>query len=65
MGGVPASIVNFVSRRQPLAVSYIRDFLESTSLSFKERSTEQSTSSPRLSHRADDESNFTPVRFKI
>ena len=32
MGGVPATLVNFVSRRQPLAVAYLRDYLETTSL---------------------------------
>ncbi|XP_064395333.1 uncharacterized protein LOC135342527 isoform X2 [Halichondria panicea] len=32
MGGIPASIVNFISKRQPLAVAYLRDYLISTSL---------------------------------
>lgn len=32
MGGVPATLVNFISRRQPLAVAYLRDYLISTSL---------------------------------
>ncbi len=32
MGGIPASLVNFISRRQPLAVAYFRDYLISTSL---------------------------------
>uniref|UniRef100_A0A1X7SXF3 START domain-containing protein n=1 Tax=Amphimedon queenslandica TaxID=400682 RepID=A0A1X7SXF3_AMPQE len=32
MGGVPATLFNIVSRRQPLAVAYLRDYLETTSL---------------------------------
>jgi len=32
MGGVPATLVNFISRRQPLAIAYLRDYLISTSL---------------------------------
>lgn len=32
IGGLPATLVNFVSRRQPLAVAYLRDYLESTTV---------------------------------
>lgn len=32
MGAVPATLVNFVSKRQPLAIAYLRDYLVSTSL---------------------------------
>lgn len=32
IGGVPSSLVNFISRRQPLAVAYLRDYLVSTSI---------------------------------
>ena len=32
MGAVPATLVNFVSKRQPLAIAYLRDYLISTSL---------------------------------
>ena len=64
MGGVPAAIVNFVSRRQPLAVAYIRDFLESTSLSCKERSLEGG-SSPKLPRDDEDNISLNPVWFKI
>jgi hypothetical protein len=30
LGGVPATLVNYVSKRQPLAISYLRDYLVST-----------------------------------
>lgn len=43
MGGVPASLVNFISRRQPLAVAYLREYLISTSLDLTQR--ERSVSS--------------------
>ena len=33
IGGLPATLVNFISRRQPLAVAYLRDYLESTTVS--------------------------------
>ena len=32
MGGVPPPLVNFVAKRQPLAIAYLRDYLETTSL---------------------------------
>uniref|UniRef100_A0A1X7T4U8 Uncharacterized protein n=1 Tax=Amphimedon queenslandica TaxID=400682 RepID=A0A1X7T4U8_AMPQE len=32
MGRIPATLVNIVSRRQPLAVAYLRYYLETTSL---------------------------------
>ena len=32
MGGVPAALVNFVAKRQPLAIAYLREYLESVSL---------------------------------
>lgn len=32
LGGVPATLVNYVSKRQPLAIAYLRDYLISTSL---------------------------------
>lgn len=32
LGGIPATLVNYISKRQPLAVAYLRDYLISTSL---------------------------------
>lgn len=32
IGGVPSTLVNMISKRQPLAVAYLRDYLVSTSL---------------------------------
>ena len=32
IGGLPSTLINFVSRRQPLAVAYLRDYLESTTV---------------------------------
>ena len=31
-GGLPSTLVNFVARRQPLAVAYLREYLESTTV---------------------------------
>jgi hypothetical protein len=32
LGGIPATLVNYVSKRQPLAIAYLRDYLISTSV---------------------------------
>ena len=56
MGGVPAILVNFVSRRQPLAVAYLRDYLETTSLNSNRNGRE---SRPSLLSGADSPSDLT------
>ncbi len=32
VGGFPATLINFISRRQPLAIAYLRNYLMATSL---------------------------------
>ena len=56
MGGVPATLVNFVSRRQPLAVAYLRDYLETTSLNSNRNGRE---SRPSLLSDTDSPSDLT------
>lgn len=34
MGGIPTAIVNLIGRRQPLAIAYLRDYLQATSLNY-------------------------------
>ncbi len=63
MGGLPAPLVNFVARRQPLAVAYIREFLESTSLSVTSNKGHKGIS--LLSHQEKDDYGIAPIRFKI
>lgn len=41
MGGVPAALVNFVAKRQPLAIAYLREYLETTSLNFTRKAKEE------------------------
>lgn len=48
VGGIPSTLVNFISRRQPLAVAYLREYLMSTSLEISMR--EAASSSPSPSH---------------
>ena len=51
MGGIPTAIVNMIGRRQPLAIAYLRDYLEATSLNYTSDRTmenEFTTSLPTL-----------------
>lgn len=43
MGGVPSTLVNFISKRQPLAVAYLREYLISTSLDLSHREDKDTT----------------------
>ena len=45
VGGLPSSLVNFVSKRQPLAVAYLRDYLISTSLDLSNKENSFTSSS--------------------
>ena len=56
MGGVPATLVNIVSRHQPLAVAYLRDYLETTSLNSNRNGRE---SRPSLLSGTDSPSDLT------
>lgn len=44
VGGLPSGLVNFVSKRQPLAVAYLRDYLVSTSLDLSIKVTSSTSS---------------------
>lgn len=62
VGGVPATLVNFISQRQPLAVAYLRDYMESTTI-------DTYSSTPSLEQHQEEEyaansASWTPNLFR-